>query len=210
MRLYRIPFSTNVERVSLALGHKGLEVEWVEVDPADRSGVVELSGQPLVPVLEDGGRAIADSSTILLYLEGRNPERPLFPSDPARRAEMGVFIDWFDRVWKLPPNEIDAELRRPEPDRGRVGALGAQMVGWLEVFEAMLAGRAYLMGDELSAADCTAFPFLKYAVLDVDLADADQFHAVLAAHLRPADEHPRLADWIERVDARPRAPDAIR
>ena len=27
LRLYRIPFSTNVERVALALAHKGVEVE---------------------------------------------------------------------------------------------------------------------------------------------------------------------------------------
>jgi len=39
MRIYRIPFSTNVERVSLAVGHKGLEVEWIDVDPDDRSPV---------------------------------------------------------------------------------------------------------------------------------------------------------------------------
>ena len=52
MRVYRIPFSTNVERVSLALAHKRLEVEWVDVDPADRAEVVRVSGQELVPVLE--------------------------------------------------------------------------------------------------------------------------------------------------------------
>jgi hypothetical protein len=34
MRLYRIPFSTNVERVALALAHKGLAVERVWIDYA--------------------------------------------------------------------------------------------------------------------------------------------------------------------------------
>ena len=52
IRVLRIPLSTNVERVALALAHKGLEVEWVDVDPDDRSPVVALSGQELVPVLE--------------------------------------------------------------------------------------------------------------------------------------------------------------
>jgi glutathione S-transferase len=33
LRIYRIPYSTNVERVALALGHKGLEAEWIDVDP---------------------------------------------------------------------------------------------------------------------------------------------------------------------------------
>ena len=62
MRVYRIPFSTNVERVSLALGHKGLEVDWADLDPADRSEVERLSGQPLVPVLVENGDVVADST----------------------------------------------------------------------------------------------------------------------------------------------------
>ena len=82
---YRIPFSTNVERVALALAHKGVEVEWVEVDPADRSPVVEVSGQELVPVLVDGDLVLHDSPRILEHLEERFPEPPLFPREPARR-----------------------------------------------------------------------------------------------------------------------------
>src|SRR5207248_6883367 len=54
LRVYRIPFSTNVERVALAAGHKGLELEWLDVEEADRSPVEQVSGQPLVPVLIDG------------------------------------------------------------------------------------------------------------------------------------------------------------
>ena len=77
-----------------------------------------------MPVLEDGGDVLVDSSTILLYLEQRRPEPPLFPADPARRAEMGLFIDWFDRVWKVAPNAIEAELGQPQPDRAAIAALG--------------------------------------------------------------------------------------
>jgi Glutathione S-transferase, N-terminal domain len=36
VRIYRIPFSTNVERVALAAGYKGVPVDWVDVDPLDR------------------------------------------------------------------------------------------------------------------------------------------------------------------------------
>ena len=75
MRVYRIPFSTNVERVALAAGHKGVEIEWVDVDAADRSPVEALSGQSLVPVLVDGAEIVADSPVIR---ERRNT--PLFPS----------------------------------------------------------------------------------------------------------------------------------
>ena len=98
MRVYRIPFSTNVERVSLALAHKGLDVEWEDVDPRDRSPVESISGQPLVPVLVDAGRVLADSTVIIRYLEQLQPEPALFPRDEARRAELEVFLDWFNRL----------------------------------------------------------------------------------------------------------------
>ena len=46
MHLFAIPRSLNVERVTLALGHKGLPVEISLVDPLDRTRVRELSAQP--------------------------------------------------------------------------------------------------------------------------------------------------------------------
>ena len=44
---------------------------------------------------------------ILEHLERRQPQPPLYPSGVADRAVMQVFIDWFNRVWKLAPNEIE-------------------------------------------------------------------------------------------------------
>ena len=82
--------------MALALAHKGLEAESVVIDYSDRSPVERVSGQPLVPVIEDGGEVVADSVRILEWLERRHPEPPLFPADPARRAETDVFIEWFN------------------------------------------------------------------------------------------------------------------
>ena len=104
MKVYRIPFSTNVERVALGAGHKGLDIDWIEVDPRDRSEVERVSGQSLVPVLMEDGHVVVDSTEILRYLEARTPDPPLFPSDPSRRAAVDIFLDWFNRVWKRPPN----------------------------------------------------------------------------------------------------------
>jgi glutathione S-transferase len=69
LQLFRAPFSTNVERVALALAHKRVEVESVEISYSDRSPVIEVSGQPLVPVLVDGDEVIPDSTRILRHLE---------------------------------------------------------------------------------------------------------------------------------------------
>jgi glutathione S-transferase len=205
MRLYRAPFSTNVERVALALAHKGLEVESVEISYADRSEVERVSGQALVPVLvDDDGLVVSDSMQIVAHLERIHPSPPLYPVDPARRAEVDVLIDWFDGVWKIAPNAIEAELSRDRPDELRITGLAAGMARSLDRFEALLDGREYLMGDEFSAADCAAFPFLKFALLR-DPADGELFHRILDDHQQLGDDHRRLAAWIERVDARPRA-----
>jgi glutathione S-transferase len=199
-RVLRIPFSTNVERVALAAAHKGVAIDWVDVDPADRSAVQRLSGQPLVPVLDaGGGEVVADSMAIVAWLEARRPEPALWPGDPARRAEVDVFVDWFNLVWKGPPNRL-----ADKPGAPTEAADAALLTGWLERFEALLAGRDFLLGDELGAADVCAFPFLRFGVVAPDPADADPFHRVLAEHQPIAGRHPRLEAWVRRVDALPR------
>jgi glutathione S-transferase len=201
--LYRAPYSTNVERVALALAHKGLDVESVVISYDDRSPVRRVSGQGLVPVIDDDGAVVVDSMQIIRYLERRHPEPPLYPADEARRAELAVFVDWFDRVWKLAPSGIEAEQESRGADERRIAELAASMGAALYRFEALLADREHLMGDDFSVADCAAFPFLKYA-LRRDPADGERFHRILDDHQQLGDDHPRLTAWIERVDARPR------
>ncbi len=203
MIVYRVAFSTNVERVSLGLAHKGLAVQWVDVDPSDRSDVEGVSGQPLVPVLVHNGTVVADSTAILRYLEEQVPDPPLWPEVVARRAELDVFLDWFNRVWKRPPNEIEAERGKPEPDDARIGELGRELSGSLDVFEQLLADRDYLYG-EFGAADCAAFPFLKYALV-YDESDTEEFHLILREFLVLNGKYPSVEAWIRRVDEHPRA-----
>ena len=202
--LYRAPFSTNVARVALALAHKGLAVDSVVISYDDRSEVERVSGQGLVPVIDDDGTVVADSAAILEYLEGAYPEPPLYPADLARRVEARVFIDWFNRVWKVAPNELEAELAAASPDRDRAAALAGEIAAHLDAFDELLAGRAYLMGDDFSAADCVAFPFLKYALWR-EPEDDELFHRVLDDYQRLEDRHARLDAWLRRVDERPRA-----
>jgi glutathione S-transferase len=202
IKLYRFRFSTNVERVTLALAHKRLPVESVWVDPDDRGVVERVSGQRLVPVIDDDGHVVFDSTAILHHLEERYSEPPLFPRDQARRAHMDVYIDWFNRVCKRPPNDLEAELLSERPDQGRIAELAAWMARNLDFHERLLASRDYLFGADFTAADCAAFPFLKYA-LAREPQDAEPFHRILDDY-QSVSERPRLAAWIESVDRRPR------
>jgi glutathione S-transferase len=202
-RIYRVPFSTNVERVALALGHKGLEVEWVDVDPGDRSEVERVSGQPFVPVLVENDEVVVDSTEILRHLDAQAPEPPLWPGDETRRAELDVFLHWFNQVWKVAPNAIEAERAEPSPNESRIAELARELSGSRAIFEQLLSGRDYLFG-EFSAADCAAFPFLKYGLI-FDETDTEEFHLILCEYLRLDGRHPRLEAWVRRVDAHPRA-----
>jgi glutathione S-transferase len=193
VKLYRARFSTNVERVLLALAHKGLTAEDVWIEYTDRSPVEQVSGQGLVPVLvDDDGTVVHDSPRILAYLERRHPDPPLYPADP-RRAELELFIDWFNHVWKVWPNAIAA-------GEGDAQEHAEHMETALDHFERLLQEREYLFGDEFSAADCIAYPFLKYAA-GRDPRDDEAFHVILEER-QSVDGRPALAAWINRVSAR--------
>jgi glutathione S-transferase len=194
MRVYRIPFSTNVERVALGLAYKGVAVEWIDVPADERSEVVRVSGQELVPVLDDDGLILADSEAILRYLEEHHPEPRLWPHDVARRAEADIFVDWFNRLWKRAPNLIAA---------GRDPAkYGPRITAALDLFESLLDGRDYLLG-EFGIADVTAFPFVKYAT-DENSDDQSNFHQILR-DWQPIGGRPSVEGWIARMDEKPRA-----
>jgi glutathione S-transferase len=199
--LYRAPFSTNVERVAIALALKGRQVESVVISYEDRSPVVEVSGQGLVPVIVDDGQVVADSTRILRHLDERYPEPRLFPSDPARRAEVDIFLEWFNEQWKRAPNAMEDELEKAAPDRALIDELSRRMRATLPLFENLLDGRDHLFG-ELSAADLAPYPFLKYGA-SRDPADDELFHRLLEEHLQLDGGYPRLSAWIARIAALP-------
>lgn len=199
IRVHCIPFSTNVERVALAAGHKGVEVEWVDHSAEDRAAVIDLSGQGLVPVAEFDGEVVRGSMRIVERIEREHPEPSLLPEDPAALARSRIFVAFFDRVWKGPPNALDQPEPPPDTD-----ALAARLRTWSGWFEDLLAEDPYLGGERLGIADVCAFPFLKYATLDPGPEDEDTFHAVLSEHLTTAPDS-KLAHWIARIEAVPRA-----
>ncbi len=201
IRVHRIPFSTNVERVALAAAHKGVEVEWVDHRYDDRSAIEELSGQSLVPVAEVDGDVVRGSMRIVERLEADHPHPPLYPTDQLEAARTRIFISWFDRVWKGPPNALDV-VADPPPDAEQLRARAGVWTGWIAGL--LGDGRPFLGGDALGAADVCAFPFVKYAVVDPEPGDEHQFHQILVDLLR-REPHPALDEWVARVDALPRA-----
>jgi glutathione S-transferase len=154
LRVHRVPFSTNVERVALAAGHKGLAVEWVDHSDGDRDAVVALSGQRLVPVAEFEAEVVRGSLKIVERIEAEQPEPALIPTDPTGWAAALITIDWFDRVWKGPPNALDG----PEPPDA--DSLRSRSRLWTRWLVDLLADRPYFGGEGLGIVDVCVFPFL--------------------------------------------------
>jgi glutathione S-transferase len=162
-----------------------------------------ISGQDLVPVLVDGDTVVTDSARILRHLEARSPEPPLFPAQPAARAEVELFLDWFNRTWKREPNLIAEALERGDGDGADVARWSARLQARLDLFDGLLHGREHLFG-AFGAADCAAWPFLRYAV-EIERDDDELFHRVLHERMTVDERHPHLRAWLARVAERPRA-----
>jgi glutathione S-transferase len=194
VRVWRIPYSTNVERVAIAAGVSGVTVEWVDVSAFDRAPVKEVSGQGRVPVAElDGGIVVGS----LAIIERIAPE--LWPSAPRQRAHVEVFLDWFERVWMHPLGVLFTQ----SDDEERVARAGARLDRAVDRFEAMLDGSDHLFG-ELGIADIAAYPFLKYA-RDDELPDDDYEIHRLMRRYQTLQGRPRVAAWLDRVSALPHA-----
>lgn len=205
LRVHSIPFSANVDRVALAAGLKGLQIEWIEHPYEERSAVVEVSGQSLVPVVEHDGAVIFDSPAILRWLDELAPEPRLWPDDdPVLLARVDVFVEWFNGVWKGPPNALEALWQAGRRESEEARALAAQFAAWTPWFEGLLAhGGPYLFGERLTAADVVAWPFLRYASWPEGTLPYVFEHVL--QEVCGVREQPRLMAWIERMEKLPRA-----
>jgi glutathione S-transferase len=169
----RCPYAA---RVRIVLAEKGLGYEAVEIDLSDRPAwLYEKNPLGRVPVYEeDGGLVLPESRVIMEYLEERYPEPPLWPADPAERALGRLWLERFgDRL-----GDAYYAVRRGEA-RDELDSKLADLDGALEV-------QPYLSGREYGLADAGYVPWILRAVerFDVELG-------------------PSLADWLERLGARP-------
>ena len=230
LQLHQFRHSAFCEKVRLILAFKGLPYGTVEVTPGlGQIALFRLSGQRQVPVLEDGGTVIADSTAIALYLDEQHPQPPLLPADPLLRARALLLEDWADttlasgeRLALLQAAVADPLLRTallpeelPSPLRGLVAALPTgPLVGVGEALgqgsrqdlQAALSQLAvlveagpHLVGDQLTLADLAVAAQLSLLSFP---AHAD---APLAGRGVPGlADHPELAPlfaWRDRLIA---------
>lgn len=91
MKLYSNFVNSAGERVRIALGLKALDYEYVSVREIGLEAYRQVNPQGLMPTLEVDGRAMAQATAILEYLEETYPEPPLLPADPILRGQARAF-----------------------------------------------------------------------------------------------------------------------
>jgi glutathione S-transferase len=98
LKFWELGPSPNSIKVRMALRFKGVDFEVIPVDPFERAGVIEVSGQELTPVIADRGVVINDSEAILQYLDANYPDTPrLIPRERAGRKACDAWKRRLDR-----------------------------------------------------------------------------------------------------------------
>jgi len=164
LKIYGVPFSVHTRKVIVAARLKGIPYEVVPVAPVNPATLPPnwsaISPTGLVPVIEDAGFSLADSTAIVLYLERKVPTPALLPSDDKAFAAALALDAWagselFRSVGHpLFHNQVVFPVLRKQPgDQAAIDAALQSAAPKAFDYLESLAGGAFLIGDALSIAD---------------------------------------------------------
>ncbi len=148
-----------------------------------------------VPVLVDGDLIIPESAAIVLYLADKYANKGLLPADLASRAQvyrwtMFAMTELEQPLWRMTRHTyLYPEDKRLPAD---IALAREEFLAMAAILDAHLDGRAFIVGDRVSVADCVAAHLMDWAN-EIHLIDG-------FAHLRA---------YLERMYARPAAPQRI-
>ncbi len=199
--LHYLPPSPNNIKVSIALSYKGVPFDVEMVDRTDRSKLVEISGQPLSPVIQHDGKTIFDSGAILRYIDANFEGPRLFSAD---REEMKAIEQWESHHKAV----LGPALGRAfgiffaggEDLKGAADA-GREMTEASAELEAHLEGRDWLVGDSMSAADIWNASILGYSCFPENVANSNPLWSWFSEQFRLGEGRDRCRSLVERVFA---------
>lgn len=186
------PLSSFCQKVLVALYENGAAFEKRIVnlgDPDARAEYLTISPMGKIPALQDGARAIIETSIQIEYLDRHHPgARPLLPGDPETLLQARLWDRVFDLYVEVPMQKIVGDRLRPEAERDPRGVADARegLKAAYPMIEAQLAGKTWAVGEDFTIADCAAAPALFYASM-----------------LEPFTAFPNMSAYLERLLARP-------
>jgi glutathione S-transferase len=167
MKLYMHPVSNASRPVRLFIAENNIPVEEKLVDLATgehyKEPYASLNPNRLVPMLDDDGFRLTESSAILKYLASKY-ELPDYPTkDLKKRAKVDESMDWFntqfyrDYGYGLTYPQIYAHHKRPSDaiNDGTIAWGKEKAEGWFKILDQFWLGpgKEYLVGDRITIAD---------------------------------------------------------
>jgi len=166
MKLYCHPASTTSRIVMMFAAEEGIALDYQIVDlmtgehlkPEYRA----LNPNCLVPMLDDGGFLLTESSAIIRYLAGKSGSAA-YPTDLKERARVDEAMEWFysnyykDHGYGLVyPQLFPHHKRQSDETHAGTIAWGKQKAQhWLAILDRDLIGssRKFMCGEKITLAD---------------------------------------------------------
>ncbi|ORE88454.1 glutathione S-transferase [Oceanococcus atlanticus] len=202
MLLYGSKMAPNSDRVEMYLHEKGVEIPFRQIELMKGEHHAEeyksIAPNRKVPALVlDDGTVIRESIAICRYIEELHPQPPLFGATPVQRAQ----VEMYQRIMEL-------ELMMPIAMTFRHGHPAAKALEPIQVndfaelqrtvalkrikvLNKELADREFLLGDDFTVADITAYIGLGFGRIS-KIAPDEQ-------------EHPHVVRYLKTIAARPSA-----
>ncbi|MHC8329851.1 glutathione S-transferase family protein [Pseudomonas sp. LB1P83] len=189
IKLYNFPRSGHAHRVELMLSLLQLPTELIFVDLAKgahkQADYLALNPLGQVPAIDDSGVVLADSNAILVYLAQKYGNGRWLPTDPVGAARVQRWLS------------IAAGPIAFGPARARlITVFGASYNAeetiayahtWLKMIDQELAATQYLVGNEPTIADVSAYSYI---------AHAPEGNVSL-------DDYANIRAWLARIEALP-------
>ncbi len=160
MKLYGSLVSPYVARIVLAARAKGLDLA-PEAPPGGGIKSPEyLALNPMgkMPVLEDGGKYLAESGVILEYLEDSQPQKPLMPQAPLDRAQVRLLARIIDLYVATQSGPFFRNMNPATRNEAEVEAGKKSLTKALADLEHFTSSGPYAVGAKMTLADCTMLP----------------------------------------------------
>jgi len=193
LKLYSHPLASFCWKSLIALHENGTPFEMVMTDlgdPEAKARFQALWPTAKIPLLDDGGRIVPETTIMIEYLDRRHPGKvALLPRDPEEALEARLWDRLFDLYVMEPMQRFIGQQLRPaaERDARTVAEALAALASAYDVIETEFGARVWAAGDNFSIADCAAAPAL--------------FYAGIVSPFPPG--HANLARYSERLMARP-------
>jgi glutathione S-transferase len=203
--LYDCSTAPSPRRARILLAEKGVNHETIQVDLRSKEQLGDafraINPRCTVPVLRtDEGALLTDNAGIAAYAEARWPDPPLLGTTPVEKGEIASwnariefegFMAVAEALRNSAPAMADRALTGPVnvaqiPALAERGVLRAQQ--FLDMLDAHLAGRDFIVGDRLSLADISAAVVVDFARV---------------VKVKPGEQHAHLLRWRAGLAQRP-------